>query len=312
MSPEFSSHSPSPGPDPAPSPPPFGLHQCLILSSEPRSGSTWVAELLTQAVPLSILFESLHPAKGLLPAALRPARRLHFDDADATHAPWFAQLLTGCHTNHWNSPSPTVFPRPGSHFLFHKLVRATLLLPWFTRQFPQLPPPVLLLRHPVATTLSQIKNFGPKLLPEPGPAAYHSPLLAPHADFLAQLETELERQLALWFIHTLPTLCHPRHNHSWHTVYYEAFLLRPLPTLRKLLQLWNLPIKEARLTQIDSTRRSNTDFSNQPAAAPPREQLSRWRCNLDPALLARLQTIFDHFEFTLYSVDSDLPFDQPD
>ncbi len=123
----------------------------LFLVGSGRSGTTWLAEMLTDALGSRFVFE---PLRTQSVAWTWPVRRGHYlppgDDADPAVAAVIARILTGRLRNRFTDKYNKA-RLPGSRVV--KEVRATNLLPWIVRHYPQTPV-VYLLRHPVPTAWS--------------------------------------------------------------------------------------------------------------------------------------------------------------
>lgn len=127
-----------------------------ILLSSGRSGSTWLGSMLQQVPTTRSVFEPFHHVHGLPELAdrrftymapghncLALARSFESIVSGATRIAWIEQF------NHWATIS---YSRR-----VVKLVRGNLLYPWLRREFPDFRY-ILLLRHPAAVVLSQLKG----------------------------------------------------------------------------------------------------------------------------------------------------------
>jgi hypothetical protein len=123
----------------------------VILVGSGRSGTTWLAEMLADALGSRFVFE---PLRTQSVAWTWPVRRGHYlppgEDADPAVAAVIDRILTGRLRNRFTDKYNKV-RLPGSRVV--KEVRATNLLPWIVRHYPQTPV-VYLLRHPVPTAWS--------------------------------------------------------------------------------------------------------------------------------------------------------------
>jgi hypothetical protein len=133
-----------------------GPAQTTVLYSSGRSGSTWLSEILGSVPRTRLIFEPFHPHRGLAELAdyryryIEPGR-----DVPVLEAVYDA-ILNGKRatpwTEHLNSPTTMIYKRR-----LVKLVRANLLFPWLVNRYPD-QKHVLLLRHPAAVVLSQVRN----------------------------------------------------------------------------------------------------------------------------------------------------------
>ncbi|HXQ43776.1 MAG TPA: sulfotransferase [Acidimicrobiales bacterium] len=123
----------------------------LLLVGSGRSGTTWLAEILVDALGARLVFEPLRTQS--VPWTW-PVRRGHYlrpdDDSDQAVAEVLDRVLSGRIRNRFTDKYNRVrFPSRR----VVKEVRATNLLPWIIRRYPRTPV-VYLLRHPVPTAWS--------------------------------------------------------------------------------------------------------------------------------------------------------------
>ena len=127
-----------------------------ILLSSGRSGSTWLGSMLQQVPTTRSIFEPFHHVHGfpeladhrftyITPGHNCPALARSFESivSGTTRIAWIEQF------NHWTTLS---YSRR-----VVKLVRGNLLYPWLRQKFPNFRY-ILLLRHPAAVVLSQLKG----------------------------------------------------------------------------------------------------------------------------------------------------------
>lgn len=282
----------------------FDPRNAIIISANPRGGSTWLFEMLKQIPGTASLLEPLHKSW------IDEVNELNFDwhqripeEADWPEArALFERILSG----HLVHPK-TCQHSPISHYksadrLVLKFVRANGLLPWLLRQFDFRLKPVVLTRHPFAMAASMVRHPGWSDMP----SHYvfpQSPFMEYSQDersFLESLTTPEEVMVAKWCTRNRGLLRHPRHNQDWITLHYEILLLRPEDTIRYLFAEWNMPVPPAVLQNINKASREalETDFLRDKTY-----QLNKWHTRFTPQQIARLQRIMDFFEIDLYSKD---------
>ncbi|NJO00986.1 MAG: sulfotransferase [Bacteroidia bacterium] len=145
----------------------------LCLVSQPRSGSTWLAELLMH-IPKSVqidepLWRGFYRTDGRMPESwegkLDAVKHLNFyfnqpipEKADWPEARAFFHDLLNLNIVHPSifGQTPLSRLRQGQFFIF-KFNYASLLLPWLVNQVDARF--ILLLRHPCAVVASQLKHF---------------------------------------------------------------------------------------------------------------------------------------------------------
>jgi hypothetical protein len=135
---------------------------CLLLVGSGRSGTTWMAEVLTEALHCRLVYEPLRTKSVPWTAAVRRGHYLSPDDSDPAVAAVLDRILRGQIRNRFTDRYNTVrLPRRR----LVKEVRATNLLPWIVQRYPRTPV-VYLLRHPVPTAWSVVALGWPETLEE--------------------------------------------------------------------------------------------------------------------------------------------------
>src|SRR5262249_51250275 len=130
---------------------PYDIRQTIVITGSPRSGTTWLAELLGTIPRSAMLWEPLFPD------ADPELRRIGF--AERTYIPphceqpameaYLRRALTGRALNRWTLQRTNLLDVYRVRRWIVKFVRANMLLPWLVRRFP-VHRPLLLIRHPCA------------------------------------------------------------------------------------------------------------------------------------------------------------------
>ncbi|MFN2166915.1 MAG: hypothetical protein ACK2U9_11730, partial [Anaerolineae bacterium] len=132
----------------------------VVLTSSSRSGSTWLADMLSTAARLQQIFEPLHPRYDPTISSLTgfDARRDHVcsyylrasGDYPEWHR-WWQAVLAGRQRSAWTDAVPTVWFANG---YLVKVIRANLMLGYVHDRFqPRL---IYLVRHPCAVVQSRL------------------------------------------------------------------------------------------------------------------------------------------------------------
>ena len=133
----------------------------VVICSEPRSGSTWLMELIGQLPGAVCNWEPFHPTRGVLPRERDMGWRpfVPAEEPDPLLEAWFDDLLRFRIGNSWTLSRVDRHAAASAEIGVHKFVRASLLLPWMVTHLPLERRPVFLVRHPFATISSQDTNF---------------------------------------------------------------------------------------------------------------------------------------------------------
>ncbi len=179
-----------------------GWRGCVVLASSPRSGSTWVFELLNQNREFRAIFEPFHPSRVpmLRAASYREYRRR--DERCPELEAIFARLFAGELSNRWMDRFNR---RWVSARRLVKTVRSNLVLPWLAERFPSMPL-VLLLRHPCAVAASRKRlRWGTNVAPLLAQPKLCQDYLGPHVALMQSADT-FEREIYRWAVSQLVPL----------------------------------------------------------------------------------------------------------
>lgn len=284
----------------------FDPRKNLLIFSDPRGGSTWLTEMISQVPGTAVLWEPLHLRKVGLFNDVGFCWRQHIPEdeewKEAEKA--FRRVFRGKVLNRWICPSPGRFLKADR--LVVKLCRANAMIPWLTKTFKFEYDPVYLVRHPFSVAASQLKhgawdgtsrNFE---IPE----GRFCELYHQHADYLSTLGTDYEVRVATWCLTNLIPLRSERNNKSWITVHYEDLLVDSGKETRRIFDRWGLPVPRRaaeRLRKPSATAKELTFLEGVEA------QLSKWRTTFTQAEIKRMSQVLDYFEIECYTADDVFP-----
>lgn len=283
----------------------FCLEDSILITSETRSGSTWLMELLSN-IPFTVInWEPLHPRFGVVPDEYKWGNRPFIPESSTPDEflTLIKEILTLKRNTDWTLSFCYINRAVTANRVITKCVRANLLLPWLTSNIRFKHKPVLLLRHPISVAISQLetfKNEKRELQNFQIPDWINNERFTENLGFIAGLATRLEKKVALWCINHLTTIRHPEHGKRWLVVYYEDLLLDPAGELQRILSELNLDIEEALMDNINFRKPSATKFKDQFEEDPVR-QLEKWQGLLTQEEKNNMQKIFDHFNISEYS-----------
>jgi hypothetical protein len=286
----------------------FKVEDSIIISSETRGGSTWLMDLIYAAPGLLINWEPLHVTKGVVPEKLKWGERpfIPEDSQDQQAVQLMRQILSFKRISKNSVRYCTINDVMKSQKVLTKMVRSNLLLPWLVRNFQFKHKPIYLLRHPIATALSQIRNIPETqmdMAPFEVPDTIYNQRYIENKTFLDNLKTPLERQVALWCLHNMDVINHPQYDKRWKVVFYEKLLLNPEEEIRRIGREIKLDIP---VDKKVIKKPSRSDFFNE-YQQDSMKQLGKWRSNISEEELEKIQGIFDRYGLTLYRAEEILP-----
>lgn len=262
---------------------PYDRSRTILLTGSPRSGTTWVANLLQTIPGSSILFEpfQLDHVPQAREAQCTWRTYVHPEDDWTAGDDFVARVLDGRVLNRWTTQEIRR-PKPTTTWIV-KAVRANRLLPWICSRF-EIRPPVLLLRHPCAVVASQLERGWTEAPPDPGTADHR--LLAAFPDLeavLARVRTPEEALAATWALDALVPLRHPG---PWQVVCFEHLVTRGEAGLRPLLDRWGVPAPAGLAERLG-------EWSRTAASRDRSRVVAGWRDQLEPDQVRRiLETVW--------------------
>ncbi|MEQ8648604.1 MAG: hypothetical protein RIC06_15550 [Cyclobacteriaceae bacterium] len=282
----------------------FDPRNNFYIFSDPRGGSTWLAELI-QAVPSSaILWEPLHLEYNRIFRDLGFQWRQYIpeDEAWVEARKAFDRHFEGKEWNIFSSQMTYFSDLLFAERLLVKICRGNRLLPWLTKQYEFKYKPIYMIRHPFAVVDSQLKqggwdaNWKSFKLPDSPYVDFE----LKHADFLGSLESKEELLTANWCISNKQTLENVRHGVDWINVKYESLFLNPEDNLKIIFDQWNLELPD----KIDFSKNSRTSLGTY--TKDKMKQLSKWKTHFDSQQIDQMLRVVDYFQIKQYS-DAVLP-----
>lgn len=285
----------------------FHPNKNIIICSEARGGSTWLMEMLEMIPKTTIYWEPLHRKRGVVPTNLNFGEPAFVPQNDTNPVIFslFKKMLGAAFINEWTILRSNVKKYREADKLIVKFVRANPLLPWLLKNFEFKHPPILLLRHPIPTCMSQIRAFSQDIvfesfmIPE---GCYATSNYEVHETFLKSMTTKLELSVALWCVHNLGALNEAIRNKKCVLVFYEDLLLKSESELARISEALQITIPKR---DTNLRKASTTDFKGD-FKQDPHKQLSKWQSRLNTEETERMQAIFDYFELKIYRADSPL------
>lgn len=282
----------------------------ILIFSNPRGGSTWLAELLKTIPGSSLIWEPL--MKGHLK---------EFNDLDfywhqpiPENADWpeakeaFRKLLNLEIKSRQIYSRENQFQFPFSrHFIF-KFCYGNMLLPWVVNNFEV--NPILLLRHPCAVVSSQMKHGYWKGV-EKGNLVYDIPefpyneYYLQYQDVVKHVRTFEEHLAATWAFTMANTVSSPDNNKKWITLSYESLYNNFEDEIQRVFKRLNLDIPQkiydGKLRASIMAKKHSLDYIQ------TGNQLLHWKNNLSATQVKNILGIVKEFGITFYdeSVEPD-------
>jgi len=286
----------------------YKVKDSIIISSETRSGSTWLMEMLHSSPKMIINWEPIHEIKGVVPANFRWGERPYIPEDENNKEAYkimdktFRFKLFSENSVRYCSLKDILRGKQ----VLTKMVRSNLLLPWLVNNFEFKHKPIYLLRHPIAVAKSQNQKIPEdqyNLSSYQIPDTINNERYKENFSFISGLNSLLERRVALWCIHNMEIINHPDNGDKWVMVFYENLVMDPQTEITRVINETNLDID---ISKIVFNKPSRTDWFNE-VEKDKISQLSKWKDGLTKDELKNIQNVFEHYKLKHYSAFDILP-----
>lgn len=288
------------------------VRDAVVVAGSPRSGTTWLAELLGAMPSYKVLDEPLHLQFPTLPDLGLDWRTYVAPDADRPDlAGYLERAFRGQIRGNYLTMSDSrlgrfveLVRRP---HVVAKFVRANRMLHWIDATF-DLRGIVLLVRHPCAVVASQLDyehaqtNAWAQATPSNDvevdlAGSLPDGLVDRFGDRLRRLETREEVLAALWAVDTYCAL-RLHGDAPGPVVTYEDLVASPHDTLRTLFASLGISLPDTVFRQIDLPSESAaSDLHRQDV----NRQLSKWQRKLTDEQVDRILSVTHRFDLDMYS-----------
>ena len=287
----------------------------VFIFSTPRSGSTWLMELIrTQPgfksceEPLNLRNPEVRHQLGLIEWS-----QIYGSGSYAKMNTYFEGFCNGSRRFMNGNPLTTHHRFMTNRIVFKVLHGGEDRLNWFAKQFNG--SIVLLLRHPLAVSVS--REIFPRL------TTYISSDFRKHLTDeqlqqsiqIIERGTHLEKGVLSWCLQNMVALRHFRKD--WVILTYEQMVLEPAPMIQHLANKLELPYLELMMARMQqpsaSSRKSDREtraLLDSRMAHKQQKVIGKWRKKVDEAEGKAAMKITDTFGLDIYRWEDDLPSNQ--
>lgn len=255
-----------------------------LLAGSGRSGTTWLADLISRGGGYRLVFEPFHPERRGIREHFNSKQYLRADDEREDLLAPARAIFSGKDRSLWTDRFRGRLLARRRRLV--KDIRANLMLGWVKANFPEMPV-ILLLRHPCAVVLSRLRLGWRDNLDE---TMRQRDLLQ---DFLTPFEAEMgaartpfERHVFLWCIDNYVPLMQLGPD-DLHLVFHEHLRDHPEAELRRLLASLGQDLDARALRVVNRP----SSLSRNGAVPPPGD----WRGHLSREQIRRASEILNLF-----------------
>jgi hypothetical protein len=276
----------------------YDISNTIVMAGSPRSGTTWLSEVLHTIPRSCILHEPINPNTVSEVNALGLGWRPYIaPEADWPEAEEFMRrVLTGQVLNSHTARRASLLEILTNEYWIIKFVRASRLLRWMTEKFP-ISTPILLMRHPCAVVASQMRH--PAWSPTVSPAV-DSRFLGAYpwvSDILAGIETWEEVLAVTWCMDYFAPLSTPK-PHPWLLVTYEKLVRHGEEEIQRIFNALELEVPKGAVKGLRVPSKSVREDSPILAGEEP---LADWTRYLSKEQVKRILRLVSAFGLDFYS-----------
>ena len=278
----------------------------IFIFGFPRSGSTWLMNILGSINGAAMLFEPFNPYQD---KRFKPYTYRHkiypylVRKKEEKFSILIKRLLTGTLISWW-SLSHEKFKRfIKSNLLVVKILRANFIFDWFEENYPN-NKKIILLRHPCAVINSMKRS----------PGGWHSlkksTLLKMNElseqnynlDFINDCQTKEELYMVFWCIENAHLL-NQKINKNTLIVFYENLFLNAEAELSKIFNFLDVELNN----DVIAAYKKISKTTNADNSLKADEPLKKWQKEFDEEELSSFQNILNTFSVNAYNVKNYKP-----
>jgi Sulfotransferase family len=278
------------------------IGKSVIIAGTGRSGTTWLADLISSQIPCRIMFEPFHPGKIKEFSQFNYFQYMRPTEPNDALLSYCHKVFTGNIRDAWiDSKLVRIFPR----LRIIKDIRVNLFLKWIHNQFPNVPI-LFIIRHPCAVVQSRLElrwDTDRDITPILSQKGLVDDFLSDKMDIIAGARTYEEKHAVIWCISNLIPIRQFQSN-SLNVIFYENLCNNPefeVPKIFSMINQWcQRPVFE--LTEKPSG--TIKPFS---AIVTGENKIARWKKKLSAVQITRILSVVEGFGLDYIYGDSYMP-----
>jgi hypothetical protein len=275
------------------------ISRCILLAGTARSGTTWMADLISSQIRARVMFEPFHSQKIPEISNINYFQYLRPETRNDELLAYCRKVFSGAIRDKWiDRQISSLFPK----YRIIKEIRANLFLRWIHNNFLNIPI-LFLIRHPCAVVLSRMQlNWATD-----GDIEYFlsqdtlvEDFLVDKFDLIANANSPEEKHALIWCISNLVPLTHFSPG-ELNIIHYENLCLQPEIEIPRIFQIIGLDYDEMIFSSLDNPSRTVTRDS---AVMHGLDRITQWKSKLSPQQIHNILSVVESFELDYLYGDS--------
>ena len=274
----------------------------MIIAGTARSGTTWLADIISSQIPCRIMFEPFHSEKVM------GFHRFHYfqymrptQDNNELYE-YCRNVFTGNIKDRWiDRQIDHLNPR----YRVIKDVRANLFLKWISEKFPQVPI-LFIIRHPCAVVLSRMRlawATDTDIAPFFEQTSLVDDFLSDKMEIIHRSRTDEEKHAVIWCIsHLVPIK--QFNSDGLNIVFYENLCLQPENEVSKIFRVINCDYDDSVFEVI---KQPSTTTVRSSAILTGENRVTRWKKDLSSKQIDSVLSVVENFGLDHIYGDSFMP-----
>lgn len=274
----------------------------ILIFSYPRSGSTWLLEILTSNDELCAIFEPFNPYQLKSLKKFSEKHKIFFSkDADIRRFKKIViKIFKGKLINRWMISHSSISKLLKSKQLVIKILRVNYVLEWFLDEFKE-NKKIFLVRHPGAVVSSTMRasrkeKFVKNDLNQRSMMCNGEDI----SDLLINIDQEYQRILINWCIENKKIY---KLKNSCIMVFYEDLKLNSNLIVERIYK--ELEINKP--SNIDEIVKKPSLTTNKDSSLSHSNPIERWRSDFEDKEIESMQKILDYFKIDFYKMSDSKP-----
>lgn len=270
----------------------YNLTDTILLAGSPRSGTTWLGNVICQSKGFAQITEPFHlGVPGRERAGFSWCNYYHPDTNWPAGERIIKEVFQGKNLKGGMLRENTFSQLVTCRALLIKCVRQNRLLPWIGRRF-NIKGIVVIVRHPCAVVASQMAH---PLFPSyyelpPWDRHYIEENLPSLLPFAKSLKTEEELRALNWCLDQHTTLGSP-YSDKWIRVSQEKLVIDGKAELGRVFSALDIPLTEECIKMLSMTINGVKNWSVNHSRASTEERLSGWVRKLNYGQIERILSV---------------------